>query len=273
MRDFGADRGKLIDPNMKRIGLLIAVAALLTIGASLIASAPWHPPAHANGTAVLELFTSQGCSDCPPADALLSEIGREKSPSVIPLAYHVDYWNSLGWTDPFSSPASSARQKEYDAALHSTVYTPQLVVNGREVLVGSVAAAVHAAIQSELEKPALATVSFDRVGLQSGTVHLDVRARVDRAVAARGARIIVALYENGVTTSVRRGENSGRRLADDYIVRWESNVADVDSSGNAVAAVAIPLRPEWNVPRLGVAAFVQAAHSPAIYGAASRDVR
>jgi hypothetical protein len=262
-----------IDSDMKRIALFIATGVLLTVVAGRIASAPWHPPAPARGTAVLELFTSQGCSSCPPADELLSTIGRERSPAVIPLAYHVDYWNSLGWSDPFSSAAWSQRQNEYAAALQSTVYTPQLVVNGRTVLVGSSATAAHAAIDRELQQPATASVAIDRVVHDGTSVRADVRARIDGAVAARGAKVVVVLFENGVTTDVRRGENSGRKLVNDFIVRWESSTLGIDRAGNAAGTIAIPLQPEWNTGHLGIAAFVQATHSPAIYGAASRVVQ
>ena len=98
----------------------------------------------ATPSVVLELFTSQGCSSCPPADALLGRLARE--PGIIALAWHVDYWNGLGWHDPYSSPLATQRQQRYAEALHDEVYTPALVVNGARMVVGSDDQAVQSAI-------------------------------------------------------------------------------------------------------------------------------
>jgi hypothetical protein len=257
---------------MKRVVIVSAIAASLAIGATRIASAPWHPPAQTNGRVVLQLFTSQGCSSCPPADELLSAIGRENSPAIIPLAYHVDYWNSLGWSDPFSSAAWSERQREYSGALRANVYTPQLVVNGRREMVGSVAGAVYAAIDAELQQPTSAAVGIDRVVRSGSGIHVEVSAVMDRAVAERGARLVVVLFENGVTTEVRRGENSGRTLVNDAIVRWESNAIRIDRGGAAAGSLDIPLSRGWNADHLGIAAFAQENRSLAIHGGTSRSV-
>ena len=120
---------------MDRRGFLTATLLALPI-ATRVRAAP--------DTVVLELFTSQGCSSCPPADALLGELVRR--PGVIGLAWHVDYWNSLGWTDPYARPAWTERQRSYAKYLRGEVFTPALVVNGAAMVVGSDKASVDRAI-------------------------------------------------------------------------------------------------------------------------------
>ena len=95
---------------------------------------------------VVELFTSEGCSSCPPADAYLSELSRDR-PEVLPLAFHVTYWNSLGWQDPYSLEAATQRQAEYSARFGQSAYTPEMVIDGRKGLVGSNRRAAEAAIR------------------------------------------------------------------------------------------------------------------------------
>src|SRR5688572_18133383 len=165
---------------------------------------------------LVELFTSQGCSSCPPADELLRRIARDPAlrGRVIPLSYHVDYWNHLGWRDPFSSREWSLRQGEYVRAMKlGSAYTPQVVINGARQLVGSSTAQVYRAIEDESRRAAEGSVS----------VHIDGSDVVVRASAphagAEGAELIVVTFENGATTKVLRGENSGRTIANDAIVR------------------------------------------------------
>jgi len=138
------------------------VALVLFVVGGFSAHAAGSMSANAGSSAVIvELFTSQGCSSCPPADRVLSALGREKSDGVtiIPLAFHVDYWNSIGWADPFSSSRWSARQNAYAAALHSSqVYTPQLLVNGRAQFVGSDEQRIRAEIASQSRLPARGSV-------------------------------------------------------------------------------------------------------------------
>src|ERR1700728_4139457 len=109
-----------------------------------LAAAIASPARAATRPAVLELFTSQGCSSCPPAEALLGQLVRQ--PGIIALAWHVDYWNGLGWRDPYSSPTATERQRRYAESLLDEVYTPALVVNGARMVVGSDSSAVQAAI-------------------------------------------------------------------------------------------------------------------------------
>jgi hypothetical protein len=155
---------------------------------------------------VLELFTSQGCSSCPPADAFLGELARE--PGVIGLAWHVDYWNGLGWRDRFSRPEWTARQKTYARNLNEEVYTPALVVNGAAMVVGSDKAAVRRAIAGA--SPPRVAVTLRRDGSR-------LQAEIGAATVATTAQLIT--YDPEQATQVDAGENQGHQLNEYCVVR------------------------------------------------------
>jgi hypothetical protein len=162
--------------------------------------------AEAGGPVVLELFTSQGCSSCPPADALLGELAHQ--PGVIALAWHVDYWNNLGWRDPFASRAFTERQRAYARLLDEEVYTPALVVNGRRMVVGSDRASVQAAMQEAGRLPVPAAITRN-----GGTLTAEIGAFTGDASA------LVVAYDPVQMTAVGAGENAGRQLRDQRIAR------------------------------------------------------
>jgi hypothetical protein len=172
--------------------------AALALGLAVVAL-----PANADPRPiVVELFTSQGCSSCPPADAFLAELARRGD--VLALGFHISYWDSLGWRDPLSSPSATARQKAY--ARHFTdgrVYTPQMVVDGTDEMVGSNRAAVLAAI-GDAHPEAIAPVSFaaDRRSVAIGS-------------GVGNGEVVLVRFVRHRTTEVGAGENSGR-IADDF---------------------------------------------------------
>ncbi len=181
---------------------------------------------------VLELFTSQGCSSCPPADALLLGLARTRA-DLLPLAFHVTYWNNLGWRDPFSLDAATARQRGYAGTLAAEVYTPQLVVDGRAGVVGSDRDAVEAAIGDALAAaPADVAVSLRRDG--AGVV-VEIGEAAD---GGRGGRVIVVGFDAEHATSVGRGENSGRRLVEANVVRGVQPLGEWDGGAAAWRAAA-----------------------------------
>lgn len=164
---------------------------------------------------VLELFTSQGCSSCPPADALLGELA--KRPDTIALAWHVDYWNSLGWKDPYASRQWTERQRDYARRLHGEVYTPALVVNGSAMVVGSDRRAVAQAMAAT-PAPMAATLRRTATGLEA------------QATAwPAGASALFVVYDPDNTTAVAAGENAGRHLKEYRIVREAREIALTDS--------------------------------------------
>jgi hypothetical protein len=170
------------------------------------------PPARAQSPSrpvVLELFTSQGCSSCPPADALLRELARTRA-DLLPLAFHVTYWDRLGWPDRFALPEATARQRGYARLSHlGTIYTPQLVVDGRTDVIGSDRHAVLAAIA------AARPVSAAALSLAADGPRL-----IMELGAGQGAgEILLVGFDPEHTTPVRRGENAGRALVEANIVR------------------------------------------------------
>jgi len=157
---------------------------------------------------VVELFTSQGCSSCPPADALLGELSRRGD--VIALAYHVDYWDNLGWKDPFASRSGTERQRVYARSLGlSGLYTPQMVVDGATDVVGSDRRSVLAAVSGQRQGPAIQLLRED------GVLKVGVAAQKG---AQAGEAVLVA-YAEQAETKVQRGENAGRSLTEYSIVR------------------------------------------------------
>jgi hypothetical protein len=191
--------------------LTVIVVAAVAVAALLNAVSKPTPLAARVGTApvVVELFTSQGCSSCPPADELLGRMQNDPAlrGRVIALAFHVDYWNHLGWRDPFSSAEWSERQHAYVRAFDlGGAYTPQAVVGGAREMVGSDERKVFAAIEEESKRPPSATVSITADGM----VHVD---------APRELELIVLSVDSEQTTKVPSGENEGRTLANYAIVR------------------------------------------------------
>ncbi|HXT80509.1 MAG TPA: DUF1223 domain-containing protein [Acetobacteraceae bacterium] len=177
----------------------IGAAAMLRDGPRKAADA-------ADAQIVLELFTSQGCSSCPPADALLGELVR--LPNVVALAWHVDYWNGLGWRDRYASPQFTRRQRDYPKALREEVYTPALVINGSLMVVGSDRAVVRAAMRQAPQTQV--AVPLERNG---------DRLMADFAAVPPAASLLLVFYDLEVSTQVGGGENTGRHLREFQVVR------------------------------------------------------
>ena len=185
----------------------------------LLLVSPLASNAQINATTpvVVELFTSQGCSSCPPADELLGELARR--PDVVALAFHVDYWDSIGWRDPFSIPRSVARQRGYVQTLRlSSAFTPQVIINGRASFVGSDRRRIVAALN---EHGAAVQVMAD---VNQGI--LTVRLASGEPPTAADVNAIA--YLPHATTAVGRGENAGRRLTEYNIVRQSRRLGTWD---------------------------------------------
>ncbi len=170
---------------------------------------------------VVELFTSQGCSSCPPADRLLGELA--KRPDTITLAYHIDYWDRLGWKDPFSLKAATSRQNGYAHALNlQTIYTPQMVIHGVTDVVGFNRPAVLAALDGK------------RDGLPVRMSRTDGKLIIELG-AGSAAEITVVAYSGETETRVARGENAGRTLKDTSIVRAVYPLGNWDGRAKTVS--------------------------------------
>ena len=221
--------------------MIRSLLALATLGPALALAGP-RPPV------LVELFTSEGCSSCPPADAALAALARDpalRSAKVVPLELHVDYWNQLGWADPFSAPEFTARQEAYARVLGGDgLYTPQMVVDG---WVSGVAS--PSGLRRGVEKAAarskarLEVVVVARPGLEV-TV---------RPPAGLTGRLMVALSEDRLTSKVERGENRGLTLAHAPVARLLVDDGPVGAEHHLRLGVA----PGWRREQLRVVAFVQ----------------
>jgi hypothetical protein len=183
-------------------------ACALPLLCFLLAAAPIKA---AERPTIVELFTSEGCSSCPPADALLTELAAR--PDVLALSFHVDYWDRLGWRDTFSSAQATARQQDYSRLLGTeTVYTPQIVVDGSWEAVGS----DRAAVEHILDKARRATGA---VAVSLVPDHGQARIMVSPAAGAAGASVVLVGFDRSRTDTVERGENAGRTLTYVDVVR------------------------------------------------------
>jgi hypothetical protein len=244
---------------MPRPRILLVIAAVSSI-AALTLTMHGAPPKLGPAPVVVELFTSQGCSSCPPADALIHDIANDPSMRgrVIPLAFHVDYWDSLGWRDPFSSAEWTQRQARYARTMHlSSAYTPQAVVNGTREFVGSNRAAMSAALEkasNETSRSGIALAARREGNSLIATIHASVPTNDD---------LMLAIVEDGVTTKIEHGENAGRTITNDAIVRKLIRVRPGQST--------VALDAAWR--SVSATAFVQDRTTLAIGAAATAQVR
>lgn len=258
--------------------VILSALMLLTGGAfALLPRSGTAKPAPVEASdvpVIVELFTSEGCSSCPPADAALLELGKTQSvpgATVIALGYHVDYWNRLGWRDPFSSPAFTARQGAYNRAFkNDSNYTPQAVVSGTTEFVGSdrqKARAEIAATAARLRSSAV-RVTITAAGGDS------YRVRVTGADAVKNGRLFVAVTESDLSTKVKTGENAGRTLAHAPVVRRLVSPAPTPGGkpgGKLEATVPLPVEAGEKRAHQKIVAWVQNGETGAIAGAAQTN--
>ena len=240
---------------------------------SLLLSATWLAAADAPSASkpvVVELFTSEGCSSCPPADALLRRFDQAQPISgaqIIVLSEHVDYWNHIGWKDPYSSKFFSDRQSAYSGSFGlATVYTPQMVVGGTAQFTGSDSEQAKQEIEKARKRQNL-EVSVSDVSMQSGMVRARVHA--DRLPGdGKSADVMVALALNHAESQVLRGENSGRHLSHAGVVQQLVKAGSVDQAHGFDAEVKLTLAQPGDAANLRVIAFVQQSGQKQILGAA-----
>ncbi|MDO7854143.1 DUF1223 domain-containing protein [Hymenobacter convexus] len=247
---------------MKKYGLLI-----LPLCGLLVSLAP-AKPTPARVPVVVELFTSEGCSSCPAADAALRELEAAQAvpgADVIVLGEHVDYWNKLGWKDAFSAPAFTARQRQYAQQFGTGSYTPQAVVNGRYELVGSHTSELKAAVAKAATLPTAAL----SLTVDHGQAQVHVRSLPADTPAVE---VLLALTESGLSSQVGRGENSGRLLRHAAVVRQLIPLGRVRADGTFGGAQALTLPAAWQRPHVRVVALVQETASRRIVGVAAASL-
>ena len=264
---------------MKRIlaGLAVSSLSLLAAGALIRP----HEQAASTGAGaahvpvVIELFTSEGCSSCPPADAFLARMTEQQfsgNVQLITLEEHVDYWNELGWVDPFSSRDWTARQYAYAGALkNGNPYTPQMVVDGAAEFVGSHTQKAREVILEAARKPKIPVILSLGGGNQAGkeNIHVEVGER-EGALKSEEREVWLAITETGLHSAVTRGENAGEDLHHAAVVRSMRKIGEAKANGETsfTGDVSVALRAEWKRENLKAVAFVQERKSRRILGAA-----
>jgi hypothetical protein len=228
--------------------IILASAAFVERDACLGIPAPVNT-LH-KGFAVIELFTSEGCSSCPPADELVATIAKEtKDKPVYVLAYHVDYWDHQGWKDVFSNHDYTMRQQEYGRQFKLwSVYTPQIVVNGSKQFVGSEESTLRNAIRNELSAAPSDTLALH--AMQNGA---NLQISYQTTADIKNTNLLIALVQKTAQTTVKRGENAGRTLSHAQVVQVLHSQALKSAAGNAT----VTLPDEFNAGNWEVIGFVQ----------------
>jgi len=232
--------------------------SLLALAFSAPAWAGCHAESGPHRIALLELYTSEGCSSCPPADRWLSGLdAREYGDRIVPLAFHVDYWDYIGWKDRFAAPAHAARQRMLAARTgQGFVYTPQVVFNGRDFRGWRENSRLERLLDGTSAQTPRARLLLDISEREHG-IDLSATAQTDTVRDARTAQAYVAIYENDLESTVSAGENSGRRLHHDRVVREWFGPFRLDGRGQWQQRLV--LKPEWKGRNGGAAVFIEDA--------------
>lgn len=221
-------------------------------------------PAKTKPPVLVELFTSEGCSDCPPADRVLARLENEQPNSeaeIITLALHVDYWNRLGWTDPFSSHAYSERQSGYaDRFKLDSIYTPQMVVDGQKEFVGSNFGAAQNAV-SEAAKNQKAKIEISNADAKT------INVKISDLPAHETSYVWFVTAEDDLQTAVKRGENGGKTLSHTSVAREMKLIGEIKPTDKTFETqTAFEFQPNWNRRNLKFIVFAQGENSKQVYG-------
>ncbi len=216
-----------------------------------------------NNIVVLELFTSQGCSSCPPADRLLASYANRED--IAALSFHVDYWNKLGWKDPFSDHLFSERQENYALSSGSNVYTPQVIINGEKEMVGSDENKIAQTIKQFQKQQTSSQIIIDEINTDNNIVSVtySLKGKFNNSV------INVALVQKKITTSIKAGENKGVTLTNYNVVR---NFKTINSFAAEKNATTIDLVSGIDKKDLSIILFLQDVSSHKIYAAAKSSL-
>jgi len=262
---------------LRRFASLAASCLLLIVfGANRVGSSASRPAPPDKIPVLLELFTSEGCSSCPPADELLARLDHDQpvpGVEIIAVEEHVDYWNHDGWFDPYSSLEWTLRQTQYvDRFKGTTAYTPQLVINGERAIVGSRGQEILQAIQ-ESARQERASVSAKLQGpVADRTLKLDVRVDNLNSPGAGGdAEVWLAVAERDVASKVKAGENAGKELHHSVVLRSLKKVGAANPKGDPVfaATVEAKLGRDWKAENIEAIVLVQDKKSKHITGVAA----
>ena len=250
-----------------------ALLVLLNFGRTTSVAAP-RSPGSAPRVVVVELFTSEGCSSCPPADALLKELSEQqkvKGVQIVALEEHVDYWNHLGWKDPYSAAEFSQRQNDYAQVFGSDgVYTPQMVVDGQSEFVGSRSLAAREAIQKAANQPTAELILVPGANFSPAKPVFEVQVKSLDGIAIHGdTELWLAVTEKGLQTDVKAGENSGETLKHAAVVRSLRKIDTLHDPAGYQHQIQLTIDPSWKKDNLTAVVFLAEKNSRKILGAAS----
>ena len=246
------------------LSALFASCALQSVDGGQKAEPDSSQPAAGDRHPVLvELFTSEGCSSCPPADRNLAFLEKQQpvaKADIITLAFHVDYWDRLGWKDRFSSPLYSRRQEIYAQALNlDSNYTPQMIVDGRDEFVGSDSGKASKAISNATESA--------KASIEVTSERNQLNVKITNAPEHKDATIYAAIAEDGISSRVERGENSGKTLEHISVVRELRTLGMLTSAQNEFELKTdLQIAPDWNAENLKVVIFIQENESRKVIG-------
>ena len=245
--------------NLLRSALYSAAAVVMTILLSAPATANVCTAASGpQRVALLELYTSEGCDSCPPAELWVSGLPAKKLAvsRLIPLAFHVDYWDQLGWVDPFAQARFSDRQRQHSKRRGASfVFTPQLLLNGQDYRRGLLFDDIDGKVKTINQGKPLADIKLILTN-NGNTLASSVEA-VTKNPGQWSAQLYLALYENNLVTAVRAGENKGRTLKHDFVVRELVGPLALDANGSARHQHTFQIDPRWKAQDLKLAAFIQ----------------
>ena len=263
--------------------LLYAAAAgvaafliLSTFGRSAGVAAP-RQPGSGPRVVVVELFTSEGCSSCPPADALLKRLSEQQSvqgAQIVALEEHVDYWNHLGWKDPYSSNEFSQRQGDYAQVFGTDgVYTPQMVVDGQNEFVGSRSLAAKEAIEKAANQPKAEMALVPSANSSTGKLTFEVQVKNLDGISVRGeTELWIAVTEKGLQTDVKAGENSGETLKHAAVVRSLRKIETLRNPAGYDRQIQLAIEPGWKKENLALVVFLAEKSSRKIVGAVASSL-
>ena len=253
-----------------------ALFVISTFGRNDRAAAP-REPGSAPRVVVVELFTSEGCSSCPPADALLKQLSERQfaqGVQIVALEEHVDYWNHLGWKDPYSSSEFSQRQSDYAQVFGADgVYTPQMIVDGQNEFVGSRSLAAKEAIEKAANRPKAEIVLVPSANSSTSKPAFEVQLKGLDGISVRGeTELWVAVTEKGLQTDVKAGENSGETLKHAAVVRSLRKIDTIRDAAGYNRQIQLAIDSSWKKENLAVVVFLAEKNSRKIIGAAATSI-
>jgi hypothetical protein len=242
---------------------LLIPAAIAVVSMTPAVAATCSAKSGAQTAALVELYTSEGCDSCPPADRWLSGLkdSEARAGRAVPLAMHVDYWDYIGWHDPYAQAMFSARQREMSSLNHErTVYTPQILVAGKDFRPGlfSIGGESFDEVVARVNlAPSRADLGLALTGIGNKELKYEATAKLRNAADSKDAAVFVAVFENGLSSAVAAGENKGKLLRHDFVVReWQGPFA-IGADGALALNRSVALQSAWKPHDLGLAMFVQ----------------